>query len=124
MTESRIQQQLSFFLSPLQCMLECGSYARFLLKEIVIFSPGWLGARLILVNSGKLAREKRRNDGTKFIARIYKDRQRDNNLERTRKIFFETVIYGQELTMTGSGTRIYKDSVIAIIHKDGKHLQR
>ena len=70
------------------------------------------GARLILVNSGKLAREKRRNDGTKFIARIYKDRQRDNNLERTRKIFFETVIYGDELTKTGSGTRIYKKTVL------------
>ena len=42
-------------------MLECGSYARFLLKEIVIFLPDWLGARLILVNSGKRAREK--NEG-------------------------------------------------------------
>ena len=42
----------------------------------------------------------------------------------TRKIFFETVKYGDELTKTGSGTRIYKDSVIAIIYKDGKHLQR
>ena len=100
------------------------------LSLTVIFSPGWLGARLILVNSGKRAREKRRNDGTKFIARIYKGKnlQRQAAGQEFRKgkknLFWDRQIRRRIDEDRQRDKNLQKDSVIAIIHKDGKHLQR
>ena len=61
-----------------------------------------------VVKVARLKAERRRIAGLANASLVSKRKF----LRPTRKIFFETVIYGDELTKTGSGTIIYKKTVL------------